>query len=646
MDDKANTESFELATDPAARSERATRIAVEGAGDAGGAGSLAPRGLSAGNGHYNLSRRRQIVGRDVHIDELPKRHMTDEPNIAHNKDVAPSNPESDMADARDMAGAADRSSEGTQSDPDESWPVLDLRSHIDRQRERIHALDDNVPEKVSDRVDAEVEAEDQTDSAEEAPDSSDVTKSVTSESSESSIGDARLNLGANGDDSKWVSREESIAMETNSGSFVPNESARVGASLSINDSAFRDQVVQKPTTRDVERSNAKRRGLFSGALLFAAVVLAVTSGVLGALLLGARADVDDLRAELATSEVTATQALSELESRNELDDELRTLELENERLEQQIVDMSALVNELPAGRVSEIDVPFVPAFADEENNRLIAIDEAGSFVVWGEGANGPITDVGAVEGSPTGLFASRRKAWISTDLDQVEIVTLANEEGNPTVEYGPTRFLVAEELGYWTYNPERREVARLRKSDGGVTETVAMPVEVVDMTIGAGSVWALGEDGRVYRINTADFTLQPIDAGESLIAISAGPDALWTLSAADGALRRVDPVTGGVLVTVPVGRDPIDAVFAGNSVWVALRSGTSLIEVDTRTSAVVSRTTLPSVPVALHRGDSGVFVAMNGDVPLVRVSSLVAPVDLEAGEPETIGTEVADSADG
>ena len=78
-----------------------------------------------------------------------------------------------------------------------------------------------------------------------------------------------------------------------------------------------------------------------------------------------------------------------------------------------------------------------------------------------------------------------------------------------------------------------------------------------------------------------------------------------------------------------MGRDPIDAVFAGNSVWVALRSGSSLIEVDTRTSAVVSRTTLPGEPTALHQGDMGVFVTMDGDVPLVRVSSLLTDAEAE-----------------
>ena len=373
-------------------------------------------------------------------------------------------------------------------------------------------------------------------------------------------------------------------------------------------------------------------------LLVTAVGLAVLSGALAAFWVRERSTSEELRSELV--QATATDDVAE-QGLDSLNDEVQTLRLQNEQLQQQLNDMSALVLELPEGRVTEINVPFTPIFADEENGRLIAIGSSGEYITWGEGAEGPITDSGTVSGSPTGLFAAARKAWVSTDAGRIDVLGLvAGEPAQPSVEFGPTQFMAAEERGYWTYNAASSEVVRLRKSDGGITNSVSIPVPVVDLSIGAGSVWALGDDGRVYRINTADLSVQAIDAGENLIAVTAGPDALWTLSAADGSLRRIDPVTGEVLVTVPVGRDPIDATFAGSSVWVALRSGSSLIEVDTRTSAVISRTTLPSEPAALHQGDSGVFVTTNGEVPLLRVASLT-PI-----EPEPTEEDEAVEADG
>ena len=81
-------------------------------------------------------------------------------------------------------------------------------------------------------------------------------------------------------------------------------------------------------------------------------------------------------------------------------------------------------------------------------------------------------------------------------------------------------------------------------------------------------------------------------------------------------------------MTVPVGRDPIDVEFVGSSVWVALRSGSSLIEVDTRTSAVVSRTELSSEPSKLFQGTNALYVATADDAGTIfRVNSLETPSD-------------------
>ncbi len=369
----------------------------------------------------------------------------------------------------------------------------------------------------------------------------------------------------------------------------------------------------------------RSRGLI---LLTLATGLAVLSGVLGAFLLRERSTAEDLRTELDRVAAADTVSSAGLAA---LNDEVRTLRFQNEELQTRLDEMSALVRELPAGRVTEIAVPFTPVLADEiaenDRERLIAVSSEGEYVVWAEGVEGSITGSGTLTGAPTGLFAATSKAWITTDAGTIDVVSLLPDgEGLPTVNFGPVSFIGPEERAYWTYEQASGDVVRLKKSDGGVTASASVPVPVVDLTIGAGSVWALGDDGRVYRINTADFTVQAIDAGEDLISITAGPDALWTLSAADGSLRRVDAVSGEVLVTVPVGRDPIDATFAGSSVWVALRSGTSLIEVDTRTAAVISRTALPGEPTALHQGDSGVFVTLEGDVPLVRVASLTLPI--------------------
>lgn len=444
--------------------------------------------------------------------------------------------------------------------------------------------------------------------------------SASVDSAPSVNGSASFSAGGSANDSIWTADDADKGHMRAAEGHDPRETPDARESPSV--------PLQSPSVplQHAVLPEVAQRGPARGArtLLIVATALAILSGILGALWLRERSTAQDLRVEI--DQVASSESLTGSELTN-LTDEVRTLRLQNEQLRAQLNDMSALVLELPEGRVTEIAVPFTPVFADEENGRFIAVGADGAYVIWADGADEEITDSGVLSGGPTGVFAATAKAWIATDASTIEIVSLNNTDGLPTVQFGPVDFMAAEERAYWTYERSSGNVVRLRKSDGGVTASVAVPVPVVDLAIGAGSVWALGDDGRVYRINTADFTVQAIDAGTDLISITAGPDALWTLSAADGSLRRVDPVSGEVLVTVPVGRDPIDATFAGSSVWVALRSGTSLIEVDTRTAAVISRTALPGTPTALHEGDTGVFVTLEGEVPLVRVASLTQTTD-------------------
>lgn len=414
-----------------------------------------------------------------------------------------------------------------------------------------------------------------------------------------------------------VERDESDRSESRSGSQnrLSGEGPEVRSS-------------QPPTAVTTHDSSEPSGAPRSSVVFIAALLLALLSGVLGALWLRERAISADLRAEVAE----ASQQQSEIDL-TDLEDALNTARVQNQQLEQQVADMSALVLELPAGRLTEISVPFDPVFADESSGRLIAISAEGEYVIWGNGADRPITDSGTLPDVPTGLFAGSARSWISTEAGLVEVLPMRPEIApEDPIEYGPLVHVVASEdaRSYWSYNTELGQIVRLERNGGAVTDAVSVPVTVVDITIGAGSVWALGDDGLVYRINTADLTLQSFDLGPDLISVTAGPDALWTLSAADGSLRRVDPVTGLVLVTVPVGRDPIDAIFAGSSVWVGLRSGSSMIEVDTATSAVVSRTELSSEPAQLYEGDSGVYVSTVGEgSPLLRIDSLSSTVDAD-----------------
>ena len=533
---------------------------------------------------------------------------------------------SEVHDAPDDEAATEETvSSG--SEPEEAvadgWPKIDLRDEIDAKRElaRQQTAWDSVARTKARSASSTTSAS--APKAENAPITFDLRAPEDRESSEAT--DADL-AGTPGEAAAQDGQRVAPDLEK------PPEPRVSPASFS---DARRVALPALQTSEEVpyvEYSDDRYRRRTGPILLALATILAVLCGLLGALWLRERSASSELRSELVDASAVIREGGGDstvLANTSEADlvEEIQDLQAENDELAQQLANMSALVLELPPGRVSEIEAPFAPTFADEQDGRLVAVDAAGRYAIWGDGSNGEVTETGELGSTPTALFISRNRAWISTEAAGVGVLTLANEADPTFVDYAPARFLAEEERGYWTYDELLQLVVRINKADGVVTNSVSVPSPVVDMTIGAGAVWALGEDGLVYRINTADFTVQAISLGEAIVSVTAGPDTLWALSAADGALRRVDPVSGEVLVTVPVGRDPVDATFAGNSVWVALRAGESLVEVDTRTSAVVSRTTLAGPPAALHQGDAGVFVTLDGEQTLTLVSSAVSGDD-------------------
>jgi hypothetical protein len=422
--------------------------------------------------------------------------------------------------------------------------------------------------------------------------------------------------------------EPAAAQPTSTLGFAPPQPAVESADQTDDGSMLPEHVATQSLVDPRDGSDSGPR-FFTSAVFVVAVALAVVAGILGALWQRERTQNSDLQEQLQAASVAAAEPADDSA---DLTDDLRALELENERLAREVAELETLVAPVPPGRITTIDTPFSPNVVDEARGRLIAIDAAGEYVVWGEGADAGITNAGMVSGIPTGLFAYRDNAWIAQEGGGISVISLVDGSSVLQVETGDVSLIVPSSRTVWSYSPTTLELRRHREANGNITATIQLPVGIRELSAGAGSIWALGEDGLVYRVNTADLTVAPIAAGQEVVSIAAGTDALWALSAADGSLRRVDAVSGEVLVTVPVGRDPIAAEFSGSSIWVALRSGETLIEVDTRTAAVVSRTSLPGVPLEITSGGDGVLVSLEGDVPLVRVASAEGEVIDDAAE--------------
>ncbi|MBV1850262.1 Vgb family protein [Catellatospora tritici] len=100
----------------------------------------------------------------------------------------------------------------------------------------------------------------------------------------------------------------------------------------------------------------------------------------------------------------------------------------------------------------------------------------------------------------------------------------------------------------------------------------------------------------------------PVDSPIGLAVTADG--GVWTASADRDAVVRLDPATGAVVRTVPVGRTPLRLAADGDLLWVSLFRYGHLLGIDTATGTV-------RVDVPAPDGPEGVAVGL-GSVWLVR----------------------------
>ncbi len=159
-----------------------------------------------------------------------------------------------------------------------------------------------------------------------------------------------------------------------------------------------------------------------------------------------------------------------------------------------------------------------------------------------------------------------------------------------------------------------------------LTPTVAATITVggspSGVTVDPSGVWVTNWfDNTLSRIDPATNTVLnvvPLDitgnAGPERIAGGAG--SIWvTISAFDdagenelpGSVKRIDPVSGKTLATIPVGKGPFDIGVTAGAVWVPNQGDGTLTRIDPATNQVVA--TIPvSYATAVAVGLGAVWV--------------------------------------
>lgn len=139
-----------------------------------------------------------------------------------------------------------------------------------------------------------------------------------------------------------------------------------------------------------------------------------------------------------------------------------------------------------------------------------------------------------------------------------------------------------------------------------------------------------GRDGMVYAVSHIKRTLIQIDprtlavktiqgnlrAHPWRVACSPVDGHLWITCQGDAAVQRIDPTTGAVLATIPVGNYPQDIVVAGNGVvWVTFPALNRVTRIDPVANAVLGNHTVAGGPWGLCLGKDGdVWVTCSDDL--------------------------------
>ena len=73
------------------------------------------------------------------------------------------------------------------------------------------------------------------------------------------------------------------------------------------------------------------------------------------------------------------------------------------------------------------------------------------------------------------------------------------------------------------------------------------------MAVGAGSVWAVGVDNRIYRIDPRSARIvAKIPVQTRVSTLAAGAEGVWFLNWTDHDVTRIDPATNRVAERIPI----------------------------------------------------------------------------------------------
>ncbi|HEY3211354.1 MAG TPA: ABC transporter substrate-binding protein, partial [Actinomycetota bacterium] len=180
----------------------------------------------------------------------------------------------------------------------------------------------------------------------------------------------------------------------------------------------------------------------------------------------------------------------------------------------------------------------------------------------------------------------------------------------------------------WVTLPDRGTVVEIDAETMSIIDTVPVGADPVGIAVGADSVWvANGGSSTVSRISLArnNEVVDTIEVPGAPAAIAVDSQGIWVADSLGDTVTPIDPETGDVLVSVPVGDQPVDLADEGGQLWVANTASGSVSRVIRRDE--VQPVDVGEGPQAVAVGADGIYVANSLDGTVSRIDPDTASTD-------------------
>lgn len=234
-----------------------------------------------------------------------------------------------------------------------------------------------------------------------------------------------------------------------------------------------------------------------------------------------------------------------------------------------------------------------------------------------------------VRGFPDFMTFAAGHVWVGNET-AVDRIDAATDEVIGSIE-GPSPCTVfGSGFGsVWVPSCGDDRVYRLDRSTGRIVAKIRVPQVVGESgsAVGGGGVWLVTGTDQVSRIDATTNEVRSFPVAFSVGAVAVGFGSAWATIWEDGTVQRLDPDTGEVLATIPVGEGPLWISIGEDAVWVSNQSsGTvSRIDPETDTSAAEIDIGGPFEGGDIAAGD-GVVWAATGDGPLTVIDQATGEV--------------------